>query len=73
MEARQQIAADYITAYKRANGTTPTVTYAKGWYQVTVRGWMTSKHRAGDLISMTSTLNYRADAKQARATGQEGR
>ncbi|MBI1620038.1 hypothetical protein [Aquamicrobium zhengzhouense] len=62
-EEIKKVIEDYIAAYQAANGSRPIVTYKGGWFTVTVRGWIGSKHRKADLIMLTGNLRHRAESK----------
>lgn len=58
-----KIIDDYVDAFRQVNGHSPTVTYSHGWFTMTTRGWMKSKHRKSDMLRLTEALKYRASQK----------
>ena len=53
----------YIKSFEEYHGTSPQITYKKGWYHI-ARGRTYDAYRATDIIKMTSTLMARIHQRQ---------
>lgn len=59
-DINDRVIADYKDAFRAANGYAAAVRYDRGWFRVTLRGWIKSNHRRSEMLQMTNQLRARA-------------
>lgn len=71
-DINDRVIAEYKDAFRAANGYAAAVFYDRGWFRVTLRGWIKSNHRRSDMLRMTNELRARAAQRRDDTEGGQG-